>query len=51
MRYFIAIVGILRFCDFMIFLSHRNTLIFQSCNLVFRIVKDSLSFVYVDIIG
>ena len=38
-RYFISIVGIIRFCDFMFFPSHHNTLILQSCTLVFRIVE------------
>ena len=32
MRYFLSIMGILRFCDFVIFLNLRNTLIFQSCS-------------------
>ena len=31
MRYFLSIMGILGFCDFVIFISLRNTLIFQSC--------------------
>ena len=35
-RYFLGIVGILRFCDFMNFPSHCNTLIFQSCTLCFQ---------------
>ena len=36
MRYFLGIVGILGFCDFVIFLSHYNTLILQSCSLCFQ---------------
>ena len=51
MRYFSDIVGILRFYYFMIFPNHRNTLILQSCTLVFRIVKDSFLSVDVGIIG
>ena len=47
--YFLGIVGILRFCDFVNFLSRRNTLILQSCSLCFQ--KYSLSSVDVDIIG
>ena len=40
MRYFLGIVGILGFCDFMIFPSRRNTLILRSCIFVFlRIMK------------
>ena len=40
MRYFLDIVGILGFCDFMIFSNCRNTLILQSCTLCFsRIVE------------
>ena len=35
-RYFLGIVGILGFCDFMIFPSRRNTLILQSCSLCFQ---------------
>ena len=35
-RYSLGIVGILRFCDFMNFPSHCNTLIFQSCTLCFQ---------------
>ena len=50
-RYFSDIVGILRFCDFMIFSSRRNTLILPSCTLVFRIVKDDFLSVDVGIIG
>ena len=38
-RYFLSIVGIIRFCDFMFFPSCRNTLILQSCTPVFRIVE------------
>ena len=33
MRYFLGIVGILRFCDFVIFPSRHDTLILQSCSL------------------
>ena len=36
MRYFIGIVGILGFCDFMIFPNRHNTLILQSCSLCFQ---------------
>ena len=35
-RYFLGIVGILGFYNFMIFPSRRNTLIFQSCILGFQ---------------
>ena len=35
-RYFLGIVGLLGFCDFMIFPSHRNALILQSCSLCFQ---------------
>ena len=35
-RYFLGIVGILRFCDFVIFLSYRNTLILKSYSLCFQ---------------
>ena len=35
-RYFISIVDILRFCDFMIFPNRRNTLIFKSRSLCFQ---------------
>ena len=34
--YFLGIVGILGFGGFVIFLSHRNTLILQSCTLFFK---------------
>ena len=36
MRNFLGTVGILGFCDFMIFPSRRNTLILQSCSLCFQ---------------
>ena len=35
-RYFLDIVGILGFCDFMIFYNYLNTLIFQSYTLGFQ---------------
>ena len=47
MRYFLDIMGIQGFC---VFSSFCNTLIIQSCTLVFRIVKYSHSFVDVDMI-
>ena len=52
MRHFLSIVSILRFCDFVIFPSRRNALIFQSCSLCFQEYwKHSLSIVDVGIIG
>ena len=36
MRYFLDIVGILEFCDFVIFPNFHNTLILQSCTLSFQ---------------
>ena len=52
MRYFLGIVGILGFCDFVIFLSHCNTLILQYRSLCFQEYwKYSLSSVDVGIIG
>ena len=39
LRYFLYIVGIIRFCDFMFFPSRRNMLIFQSCTAVLEIVE------------
>ena len=33
-RYFLSIMGILGFCDFVIFLSRCNTLILHSCTLL-----------------
>ena len=36
MRYFLSIVGILGFCDFVIFPIRRNTLILQYCSLCFQ---------------
>ena len=36
MSYFLNIVGILGFCGFVIFPSHHNTLILQSCTLGFQ---------------
>ena len=36
MRYFLGILGILEFCDFMIFPIRRNTLMLQSCSLCFE---------------
>ena len=51
-RYFLGIVGILGFCNFVFFFSsRRNTLIFQSCTLVDRIEKDSISSMDINIIG
>ena len=50
-RYFSDIMGTVGFCDFFIFPSRCNTLLFQSCTLVFRIVKDFFLFVDVGIIG
>ena len=35
-RYFLGIVGILGFCDFVIFPSRRNTLILQFCSPCFQ---------------
>ena len=35
-RYFLGIVDILRFCDFMILSSCHNTLILHSCTLYFQ---------------
>ena len=52
MRYFLDIVSILGFGDFVIFPSRRNTLIFQSCSLYFQEQwKHSLSSEDVGIIG
>ena len=51
MIYFLDIMGVLRFCYFVIFPNRRNTLILQSCTLVFRIVERFLSSVDVCIIG
>ena len=52
MRYFLDIIGILVFCDFMIFPSRHNTLILQSCFLCFQEWwKYSLSSVDIGIIG
>ena len=35
-KYFLGIMGILRFCDFVIFPNRCNTLILQSCTLCFQ---------------
>ena len=35
-RYFLGIVGIIGFCDFVIFPTHRNILILQSSSLCFQ---------------
>ena len=52
MRYFLDIMVILRFCDFVILLSHHNTLILQSYTLCFQEQwKNYLSSVDVGIIG
>ena len=49
MKYFLGIISILEFCDF---LSHRNTLILQYCILCFKkLWKDSFASVDVDIIN
>ena len=37
--YFFGIVGIVWFCDFVIFPSYRNILILQSCTMFSRIVQ------------
>ena len=36
MGYFLGIVGILGFCNFVITTSRRNTMILQSCSLCFQ---------------
>ena len=36
MRWFFSIVGILGFCDFVIFPNRRNNLIFQFCSMCFQ---------------
>ena len=45
MRYFLYIVGIIRFCYFVIFSSHRNTSILQSYTSVFSIIVERLSLI------
>ena len=47
MRYFLGIVGILRFCDVVIFPSRRNTLIFQSCSMCFQCVYLIISVIFI----
>ena len=52
MRYFLGIMDILGFCDFVIFPNHHNNLILQSCFLYFQEHwKYFLSSVDVGIIG
>ena len=52
MRYFLCTLGVLGFCDFVIFPSSCNNLILQSCSLCFQeYLKYSLQFVDVAIIG
>ena len=44
--YFLSIVGILRFCDFVIFPNRHNTLILQFCFYVFKNSGNILSHVW-----
>ena len=44
MRYFLGIMGILRFFHFLIFPNHRNTLMLQSCTLCFHTSEKILSY-------
>ena len=50
-RYFLSMMGIIGFCYFMIFLNRCNTFYTPILYSVSRIVKDSFSFVDVDMIG